>query len=130
MLGYFGERRLFYARNVRARNTHFLRDLALCQRICAEKPVPQANDAARAGIEPFFNYPFCGGGAHGCVEVVGNGVLYAYYVAVGEGVALLIRIYRFTQRNFAGAFFLRAEVHKNFVRYPLLTARHILTNPR
>ena len=104
MRRYFGKRGFFYARNVRARNAHFLCNLALCERFRAEKPVAQTDYFSRAAVKALHDDPFGGGGAHGDIEIVGNRILYAYDIAVGKRVALFIRIYSFAERDLAGAF--------------------------
>ena len=65
-------------------------------------------------------------GAYGVQHIV----LHAENVHQRETVAVAVGFDGVREGNITGGLTRTAEEHQNFVRYPLLTARHILTNPR
>ena len=87
----------------------------------AAQPVPQANDLRLPGgqtlpddlVEPERAVPV--------VDIVQHGVIHAHHIHQLEGIALLVCLNGIRQRDFSLELFLAAEVHENFVRYPLLT---------
>ena len=124
------QRAFFNARNIGAGDAENICRFFLCAGALAEETVAHDDDLplplGQNGLEHsqhFFNL-------HLAVKILCHRVLAADNIHVSQGIAVAVHIDGFVDRNFTAQFFLRAEVHKDLVRYPLLTARHILTNPR
>lgn len=64
------------------------------------------------------------------VKILCDGIINTDDIAIRQRIAVFICIDRLADGDFVCELFARTKVHEDLVRYPLLTARHILTNPR
>ena len=100
-----------------------LGNLTLRPRLKASKTVPEYDDLSLAFVQYTFHQRSQPLYMHPHVDVVRNVVLGADNVHVSKRVALFIDVYLLVYRHLVLELFLAPEEHKNFVRYPHLTAR-------
>lgn len=121
---------LFNAADIGAGYAQLDGDLPLGQRCSSAKTEAQGNDLLLPWLQARPDQhqrplPF-----HVPHDVLRQIFLTADHIGIGQGISVPIHVDGLVHGHLGVELFLGAEVHKDLVRYPLLTARHILTNPR
>jgi len=115
------QRPLFDSGNVAPADAEGGRDFPLRQRNRSAKAVPQTNDFRLPPGEALIHQLPQAQGAVPVVEILQHGVVYADDVHELQRVAVPVGFNGLRKGNLSLQLLLAAEVHQDFIRYPLLT---------